>query len=326
MAPRNPYYCGPVSDHFDGVRFFNPSGPRGRSLGDLARWQFNGERVRWPPARPNRFRDRPPERVTGHRLRASFVGHATVLLQLSGLNVLTDPVWSRRVSPFRSLGPSRVAEPGIAFPDLPPIDLVLLSHNHYDHMDVATLKRLFARDRPRIVTPLGNDTILARYGIAAEAHDWGDTVAIEEDAAVTLLPAQHWSARWLRDRSMALWSGFALRTPAGNVYFAGDTGFADGVLFERAREAGPFRLALLPIGAYEPRWFMRHQHMDPEEAVQAFRLLGAEHALGIHFGTFQLTDEGIDAPVEALAEALAREGIPPKRFRALGIGEAWEVP
>jgi L-ascorbate metabolism protein UlaG (beta-lactamase superfamily) len=322
------YYEGPLSDHFDGIRFFDEHGMAPKTPRDLLRWWASNGKSKWPPRVASDFSDIPPARVEGDRWRICFVGHATLLLQTAALNVLIDPVWSERVSPVAFAGPKRVNDPGIAFDRLPPIDVVLLSHNHYDHLDIATLSQLAAVHRPRVVTPLGNDTILLGHdpAIRAEAYDWGDRVALSPDVAVTLAPMRHWSARQVFDRNRALCSAFILDTPAGRIYHVADSGYGAGHHFRTARDRyGPFRLAILPIGAYEPRWFMRDQHMNPQDAVQAFQDCGAELALGHHYGTFQLTDEAIDEPPRALAEACARASIPAGRFRALAPGEVWEL-
>jgi L-ascorbate metabolism protein UlaG (beta-lactamase superfamily) len=322
------YYDGPVSDHFDGTRFFDPHGVPPKSFADLARWMLGGNRAVWPERVPNGRFDRPPPRVEGRPWRISYVGHATLLIQTAGLNILTDPVWSERASPFSFMGPKRVSDPGIPFGTLPPIDVVLLSHNHYDHLDLATLSRLAAAHRPRVITPLGNDAILRAHdsAIRAEAYDWGARVVLNQDVAVTLAPMRHWSARHMLDRNKALWAAFVIETPAGRIYHVGDSGYGDGYHFRAARERhGPFRLAILPFGAYEPRWFMRDQHMNPEESVRAFLDSGAELALGHHYGTFQLTDEPFDAPLQALREARIQAGVTPERFRTLAPGEVWEL-
>jgi L-ascorbate metabolism protein UlaG (beta-lactamase superfamily) len=286
-----------------------------------------GGKARWPAAAPS-FRDAPPARVEGARLRLSYIGHASFLIQTHGVNLLIDPVFARRASPLRFAGPKRVNPPGIAEADLPALDAVLVTHNHYDHMDVAALARL-ARSRPcRVVTPLGNDAILRRADrrIAAEALDWGARVEIAPGVAVWLEPTLHWSARGLGDRRMALWCAFVVETPAGRVYCVGDTAFGDGALFEEMRQKhGGFRLALLPIGAYAPRWFMAGQHVDPDEAVRAFRACGAQEAFAHHWGTFQLTDEAIDAPPQALAQALAAHGVEAARFHVKRPGETLEL-
>jgi L-ascorbate metabolism protein UlaG (beta-lactamase superfamily) len=321
----NPYYRGPVSDHFDGTRFFVPGRSTDKGFLELLRWHLGGGREDWPESYPSPFRDRPPERVEG--LRVALVGHATLLMQVAGLNVLTDPHWSERASPFSFAGPRRANPPGIAFDDLPKIDAVLVTHNHYDHLDLPTIARLWRRDQPRIVAPLGNDAIIraSDAAIPVETRDWGAAVALSAGVTAHLEPAYHWSARWTTDRRMALWCAYVLTTPAGAIYHVGDTGYGDGAIFRRVRERfGPMRLATLPIGAYEPRWFMQPQHVNPAEAVRIMREVGARQALGHHWGTFRLTNEGIERPLEALAAALKAEAIPPGRFKALRPGEAWE--
>ena len=326
------YYSGPASDHFDGSRFFDPhhNVPL-RSRLALLRWLIDrrSARARWPAWSPSPYVDRPPLHVEGANLRLSYIGHASLLIQTWGLNLLLDPVWSKRASPFRFIGPKRVNDPGIEFSDLPPIDAVLVSHGHYDHLDVATLSQISAVHHSRVITPLGNDAIMRNQNpaIAAEAYDWQDRVSLNSMGVyVTLIPSQHWSARSLFDRNMSLWASFVIETPTARIYFVADSGYGDGQYFRSARERhGPFKLAILPIGAYEPRWFMRDHHMNPGESVQALIDCGAELALAHHYGTFQLTDESIDAPLTALSEALNKAGISPDRFRALQPGQAWEL-
>ncbi len=318
---------GPVSDHFDGERFFNPGGEGPRGFGDFLRWQLSGAREPWPDAVPSPHpADVPPERVEGPGTRISFVGHASFLVQTGGRNVLIDPVWSERASPLSFLGPRRHNLPGIAFDRLPPIDAVLVSHGHYDHLDVETLARLWHRHRPLIVAPLGNDAAIRGHDAAIEVTtlDWGESVALGPAVTAWAEPAHHWTARGIGDRNRALWAAFVLRGPGGTIYCAGDSGFDDGRPFRRAAARHPaIDLALLPIGAYEPRWFMAPQHMDPDEAVRAMGLLGAEHALGYHWGTFRLTDEGAERPALDLATALGARGVQPRRFLALRPGQVW---
>lgn len=323
---RNPYYQGPVSDHFDGVRFFSPGQPQDKGLVELMRWHLGGGRKEWPETFPSPFRDRPPAKVEG--LRVALVGHATFLIQVAGLNILTDPVFSERASPVSFAGPKRVNTPGIAFDDLPPIHAVLITHNHYDHLDLATLARLWQRNRPRILAPLGNDAIIRAEhpDITVGTCDWGQSAALGNGVTAYCEPAYHWSARGMNDRRMALWCAFVLTTPQGTIYHVGDTGFGDGRIFARVKERfGSPRLAHLPIGAYEPRWFMEPQHMNPEDAVRAFQILEAEQALGHHWGTFRLTNEGVEEPPHDLATALQVAEIPPERFPALRPGEVWEA-
>jgi L-ascorbate metabolism protein UlaG (beta-lactamase superfamily) len=323
-------YDGPASDHFDGLHFFDPDGSPPKSLGEVLRWQFGGRGARsvWPDWVPSPYADTPPSRVEGAGVRFSFVGHASWLIQTGGLNILVDPVWSMRASPFSFAGPKRHNDPGIAFEKLPDIDVVLVSHGHYDHLDVATLSKLAVSFAPRIVTPLGNDVTMraADGALKAEAFDWHQRVELGNGLAVTLVPTRHWSARGLFDRNKALWASFVLETPAGKLYIVCDSGYGSGVHFRRVAEAhGPLRLAILPIGAYEPRWFMRDQHMNPEDAVKALADCGAAQALAHHHGTFQLTDEAIDAPVIALGEALDAAKVPRERFQTLKPGQVFEI-
>lgn len=324
MPRKNVYYSGAKSDHFDGVRFRSPTQPPEKTAVELGWMLVGGARQRWPAAYPSPHQDKPPERVD--KLRLSSVGHASILLQLSGLNVLVDPVWSDRVSPVAFAGPRRVNAPGIDFDNLPPIDVVLVTHNHYDHLDGATIARLWQRFRPRIIAPLGNDTIIRGFdpSIAAETYDWGDRVALSDRIEAHLEPAFHWSGCGIRDRRMALWSSFVLTSAAGGVlYHVGDTAYGDGSIFRAVgAKYGPPQVAVLPIGAYEPRWFMAAQHVNPEEAVRIMLDCGAARAFGHHWGTFQLTYEAIVAPVVDLASALASRQIPPERFQALRPGQA----
>lgn len=326
----NPYYTGPVSDHFDGVRFFNPGGIAPRGLAHLIRWQFGSRGVRWPARYDSPFLAAKPDLVIdGDRLRVTMVGHATLLIQVAGLNILTDPVWSRRASPFAFAGPHRRNAPGILMHDLPPIDIVLVTHNHYDHLDLGTLSALHARHAPHVVTPLGNDTIIRH--VVPEARisvvDWGDRLDLDDGVVIHAEPCHHWSARRTSDRRMALWAAFVIETPAGKIYHIGDTGFHGGTNYRAAREKhGPFRLANLPFGCYEPRWFMEAQHQNPEEAVMGMLACGAGHVAGHHWGTFRLTNEGIEDPLRALEAALDKAGIARDRFRALRPGEVFDVP
>jgi L-ascorbate metabolism protein UlaG (beta-lactamase superfamily) len=322
------YYDGPVSDHFDGMRFFDVHGSAPKSFTDQWRWWRSGERQKWPEWAPSPHSDRPPARVDGPEWRISYVGHASLLLQTSGLNILIDPVWSERASPVSFAGPKRVNDPGIPFDALPPIDVALVSHCHYDHLDVETLSRLTAAHRCRVIAPLGNDTIIKNHdsAIETEAYDWHQHIDLGRGLNLSFVPTRHWSARGLTDRNKALWASFVIETPAGRIYHVADSGYGDGQHFRAARDRyGPFRLAVLPIGAYEPRWFMRDMHMNPAESVKAFRDCGAEFALGHHYGTFQLTDEAIDAPVTALEVARVHAEIEPERFRLLQPGQVWEV-
>ncbi|HEX7854512.1 MAG TPA: MBL fold metallo-hydrolase [Sphingobium sp.] len=327
MPTRNRYYNGPVTDHFDGTRFLNVAGEpeTDRSLGDILRWKRTAPNTQWPQALPVQPVV-PDLHVEG--LRVTMVGHATLLIQVGGLNILTDPVWSDRASPLSFAGPRRVTAPGIALDALPPIDAILLSHNHYDHLDIATLKALHARHDPLIVTPLGNDSIVHRRipNARIKAGDWFDQVEIASGAVVHIIPALHWSSRGPSDRRMALWGGFMLQAAGRLIYFAGDTGYGTGSIFRDLRARfGPTDLAILPIGAYDPRWFMAAQHTNPEEAIQIMLDLDAHTSVGIHWGTFKLTDEPWEDPARRLIAGLAAHNIPPDRFRPLRPADRIDV-
>jgi L-ascorbate metabolism protein UlaG (beta-lactamase superfamily) len=319
------YWNGPKSDHFDGRRFHS-STPFPHASGGFWRWMLHRERGPWRDFTDTPPGPRPPERVADGRLRATFVNHATVLLQMDGVNVLTDPVYSNRVSPFSFVGPRRHRPPGIRFEDLPPIDVVLVSHNHYDHMDLDTLRRVVARDRSAIFVALNNASFLESRGVrGARDLDWWNSVALPSGVTVTAVPVRHFSSRSFSDGNRALWCGFVVTGPSGSFFFAGDTGWS--LHFAQIRDRFPgLRLALLPIGAYRPRWFMSPVHIDPAEAVCAHETLGAATSMAIHFGTFAQADDGEFEPQEALRAALAERPEPRPRFLLLDNGESAEIP
>lgn len=323
------YYRGPVSDHFDGERFVNPDGddglPVSGSVGTI--WRFftgNDGRPAWP-ARVAVTLAKPPLRVDGERMLVTWVGHSSVLVQTNGINILTDPVWSNSAGPW-GFGPTRVAEPGIRFEDLPRIDLVLVSHDHYDHMDLATLKRLWDRDRPMIVTSLGNDSVFGQAGVPSTARDWGGRLQFRPGIEIVVNRGHHWDSRWFADRNRALWSSFVVKLPGGNLFFAGDTGAGDFGWADSARRYGPIRLALIPIGAFRfaAGQMAAGSHIGPVDAVEVFRRLGAARAIGVHWGTFRLSYEGWDTPPRLLAAAERCVGA--SGFGTIAIGRTVEVP
>ncbi len=313
MTPK-PSPAQTPSDHFDGRRFFNPGVDVDRSFADLWRWRRSGQRVAWPERVASTPAPPPPRQAGPGEVLLTFIGQATVLIQVDGCNILTDPIFSKRASPVSFAGPLRARPPAIALEALPRIDVVLLSHNHYDHMDGPTLRHLQDRWAPVIVTGLGNARILTRLGVHKTVElDWWQACAPMGGVDVTFVPAQHWSSRTPFDRRRTLWGGHVVAVAGTRILFAGDTGY--GPHFRSIGRLLRPDVALLPIGAYEPRWFMKAQHMDPSDAVQAHLDLAADLSLGIHWGTFQLTDEGIDAPRDGLVAARQAAGLAESAFR-----------
>ena len=322
------YHIGKVSDHFDGTRFFDPEKRYNKSFLQFFKWQISKKIIPWPSHIEVKKYDIPPTRVFGDELRIVYVGHVTFLIQTQGLNILTDPVWSERASPVSFAGPKRVINPGIRLEDLPPIDVIWISHNHYDHLDIATIKRLWKEHKPRIITPLGNDTVIHSYDktIAVETYDWGNEVTISDTVKFHLSPMQHWSARGVFDRNKALWAALTIETKGGNIYFVGDSGYGEGRYFKRDQaKFGKFRLALLPMGAYEPRWFMEYMHMNPDDMLKAHNDLGQPYTIPSHFDVFKLTDEGLGEAVSALHKAMKEQHLGDK-VKVLQVGDVFEVP
>jgi L-ascorbate metabolism protein UlaG (beta-lactamase superfamily) len=318
--------CGaekfPMSDHCDGKTFYN-NPPLKISPWSVLKWQFTRQRNPWPDSVEVKVSH--PGLSVASGIKATWVGHATVLVQTPGSNLLTDPVWSRRVGPWSWTGPSRFAKPGVEFDDLPRIDAVLVSHDHYDHLDMPTLERL-ARERSRLaIAPLGTAELLKKAGFEkVVALDWWESTALPSGDTVTLVPATHHSIRWPWDKNTRLWGGYVVSTRAGRVYFAGDTG--DGPHFEEiGKRFGPIELALIPIGSYLPRWFMRHQHIGPDEAVSAAKRLGAKTSMAIHWGVFRLADDGYREAPDTLESLLRKDSLAPD-FRVVEVGGAVELP
>ncbi|MGY4829397.1 MBL fold metallo-hydrolase [Sphaerotilaceae bacterium SBD11-9] len=339
----NPYY-DPTKPHHRPHGFQNNHSEfKPKSLAEVLRWRFDAARHGLP--RPP---DTPVPQVTpdtaflhanaqaGMQPAVTWIGHATVLAQLGGLNLLTDPIFSQRASPSTVVGPKRHQPPGVALAELPRVDAVLVSHNHYDHLDGASVDAL-SRQRggpPLFVVPLGLKPWLASRGIRhAVELDWWESHHLG-DVEVMLLPAHHWSARGLNDRMTTLWGGFAVFSRDCHLFYAGDTGYSRDFTDIRERLAprqsavhgGGFDIALLPIGAYEPRWFMSTQHVNVPEAVKIHLDLGAKRSLGVHWGTFALTDEPLDEPPRLLAEERRRHGLVDDEFSTVAIGETLRLP
>jgi L-ascorbate metabolism protein UlaG (beta-lactamase superfamily) len=328
------------SDHFDGDRYFNPWIPQplpGQAPGRMRfpwilRFIFGNDRPEWPKIVDLSPGPPPTARVPKGALSVTPVGHATFLIQMDGQNILTDPIWSERCSPISWAGPRRRTPPGIRFEELPPIDAVLVSHNHYDHLDLPTLSRLAEKGVLRAVVPLGNLDLVRGTGIPnVEERDWWQTVRLSPEVTVTLVPAQHFSSRTLWDRNETLWGGFVVSGPSGNLFFAGDTGYGPHFR-EIARRFAPIRAAILPISPFRPREantplpYSSGVHMGPAEAVQAHLDLGAPLSIAAHFQVFQLGADGFEDALDGLTLALQDQGIDPDDFVAPKPGRAIHLP
>ena len=310
-------------DHFDGKKFFNPGEKNPQGFREFLTWVRNRERGPWEkwiditPGPP------PAACVDGDDLHITYINHSTFLIQLAGLNILVDPIWSKRCSPVSFAGPKRIHAPGIRFEDLPRIDVVLITHNHYDHMDIETLKRLHKAFAPRIYVPLGNGRTLARHGMKdAVEMDWWQELPLGEGLNLACVPARHFSSRGMWDQNKNLWGGFVIEGGAGAVYVAGDTGF--GPHFEQiAQRFNNISFALLPIGAFLPEWFMAPHHLSPRDALKAHGILNARTSIAAHFGTFPMGDDGQHEPEEALLVALRSADMGATRFLLPHPGEAF---
>ena len=313
------FYNGPSSNHFDGKKFYNLAPYKTKDVLDILQWRIHNHKQQWPNHVKNTAH---PDLsvVNNAAIKVTFVNHATVLIQTKNLTILTDPVWSERVSPVSWLGPKRVHDPGIAFNELPKVDVVIISHNHYDHLDLATLKKLETAFHPLFLVPLGDQALLQRNGITHVMQlDWWQVYQTDK-FKITFLPTQHWSARWLNDKCATLWGSYGIEIDNRKIYFAGDTGYSKNFALIKQQWGQP-DLAFLPIGSYLPEWFMQQNHMNPSEAIRAHQDLSAKKSVAIHFGTFQLSDEGINQPVEDLRKAISQESSLASDFLILQVGE-----
>ena len=287
-----PKYKGPVSDHFNGKQFINPGNVKAKGPRDVIKWMRERKRSPWNETSPPTQGAKPAERIYDGA-RITFINHSTFLIQTKGLNILTDPVYSERVSPFSWAGPKRMRPPGIAFEDLPMIDVILLSHNHYDHLDISTVKKLNQKFHPRFILPLGVGAFLKQHKIEKyQELDWWQSTTVANQIKVTATPAQHFSGRGFFDRDATLWCGFILETDAIQIYFAGDTGYNPNTFKEIGEKHKAIDVALIPVGAYKPTWFMSPIHCSPQEAVKIHQEVKARKSIATHYGTFPLADEG----------------------------------
>lgn len=316
-----PRYSGPVSDHFNGTRFINSGGAEAKGPLEVIKWLLTRKRSKWNKKTNVPYGPKPETRVH-EGAKITFVNHSTFLIQVNGLNILTDPVWSERASPFSFAGPKRMRPPGLDINDLPPIDIVLISHNHYDHLDLPTLRMIIKMHRPRIFTPLGVKDFLCKKKIdVTKDMDWWDEFELQQHVKIICVPAQHFSGRGTADRDGTLWCGYLITRPGGNIYFVGDTGYSNRIFKEVGSRFAPIRISLIPIGAYKPVWFMSPIHCSPEQALQIHLDLKSQTSIAAHFGTFPLADDGQDEPLQDLEAARADKNIAPGDFIALNEGE-----
>jgi L-ascorbate metabolism protein UlaG (beta-lactamase superfamily) len=321
-------YNGPVSDHFDGSVFVNTE-PGDHTFSDMIKWMWEMKTIDWPEWIDDPHQPAPVARIGDGELRVTYINHATMLIQMDSLNILTDPVWSSCPGPFGLIGPRRVRAPGIELDSLPPIDYVLISHDHWDHLDFPTLETIVTRDHPKIITGLGVKSLLPDIAAqdAVELDWWQTSQSSSTVVALTFVPARHQSGRWPLVGDKTLWGGFVIESSSGDqVYFAGDTGY--GAFLDKIHERyNHIRLAILPIGNYEKRWIMKSQHMNPDDAVRAHLLLGAGQSVGLHFSTFaEHPEQSIDAHENDLEEALKTNQVPSSQFLILKFGEGRDVP
>jgi L-ascorbate metabolism protein UlaG (beta-lactamase superfamily) len=321
IAISAPRYRGPDSDHFGGTRFLNPENVQAKGGLDVFKWMITRKKGPWKRDLQSINTQRPPAHVSDG-IRVTFVNHSTFLIQVDGLNILTDPVWGRRVSPFSWIGPQRMKSPGIRFEDLPRVHVVALTHNHYDHLDIQTMRMVFGAHHPRIICPLGIKAFLDKESVrGGEEVDWWNEVTLNRDVTIQAVPAQHFSGRGFLDRDATLWCGYVFKTAKGNIYFAGDTGYNPVTFKEIGARCGPMKLSFLPIGAYKPEWFMSPIHVSPEGSTRIHSDVLSETSIAMHFGTFALADEGEDDPLTELERAMEKCDIDRDYFLALRNGE-----
>lgn len=317
----------PKSEHYDGERFYNidPLANIKKGLLTVLQWRITSSPKEWPETVENKVKPNFPQKIEDNEVHVTFINHSTLVVQTNGLTVLTDPIFSERASPVSFAGPKRVRKSGVSLEELPKIDFVIISHNHYDHLDINSLVSLKNKFDPTFIVPLANSALLEEYGITKVIElDWWQAHTVNENNKITLVPVQHWSARSPFDAFKTLWGGYVIEAGKKKIYFAGDTGYNNHFV-ETFKRFGAMDVSLIPIGAYEPRWFMKIQHVNPEEAVFAHMDLKSKKSIGIHFETFQLTDEGYLDPRQDLKKSLENLKLSPESFIAPEHGETLKI-
>jgi len=318
-----PVYKGPVTDHFDGRRFKNFGNVKAKGLYDVLKWMITRKTGNWKTPSTDPTLKKPPFGEPASTC-VTFINHSSFLICTEQVNILVDPVYSERVSPFDFIGPKRMRSAGIEFDDLPRIHLVLITHNHYDHLDMPTIRQIQKKYQPRFIVPLGVKAQLLREGISlVDEMDWWQKVDFNDAISVTSVPAQHFSGRGMLDRDKTLWCGYALGLANGRLYFAGDTGYTSGLFEMISEKLGPVDLAIIPIGAYKPQWFMSPIHCSPEEAVRIHLAIGSRKSIACHFGTFPLADDSQEEPVNDLRSTLDSHRLSNSDFIVLQEGETF---
>ena len=316
-----PSYRGERSDHFDGKKFLNPRNAQAKGLAEVFQWMMQRNQGPWTEKKELAYGGIPVATISDG-LKITFVNHSTFLIQIEGMNILTDPVWSERTSPFKFAGPKRMKPPGIRFEDLPKIDYIILSHNHYDHLDITTVKELFRIHQPKIITPLGVKALLDNNLVnSATDLDWWQEMSLSDSLVIQSVPAQHFSGRGVFDRDATLWCGYVIKSRHGNIYFAGDTGYNEFTFKDIGTRCAPVSVALIPIGAFKPTWFMSPIHCSPAEAIQIHFDVMATRSIATHFGTFPLADDGEDDPIIELRNCLKNSNLSEDQFLILKEGE-----
>lgn len=315
----SPRYSGPVTDHFNGKYFRNLGGVKVNGFDNVFKLIRTRKPTKW--IIPEDIVKEYPilDQCIDNDFRVTYINHATILIQCHGINLITDPVYAKAAGVFGWVGPWRKLQPGISFDNLPKIDFVFISHNHYDHLDIGTIKKVIKKDNPKFITPLGNDLLLSKYGAECVNFDWWEEVQITDEISMVCTPGQHYSSRGLADRNGSLWGGFVLKTPLGSMFWAGDGGYAP-FFKEIGERFGPFRFSCIPIGAYKPNWFMKPIHITPTEAVQVHLDVKSQESLAYHWATFNLSDEGWDEPKHDLEKVLKDKNLDQNSFQALVNG------